>query len=98
MERPGLPPGAWWLPAILWAVGSVVVMMVGFGAATACTTSRSDAECSGIELWAWFGVIAAGLVALLPVSRSLREQATPQWVAAAIGVVFGASVIGMQLV
>jgi hypothetical protein len=98
VERPDIPRGAWWLPAILWAVGSVVVIMVGFGAGTSCTNSRPEGECSAINEWASFGVLAAGLVAVLPMSRAVRQQARPWWFAAGIGGVFAIAVVGMSLV
>ena len=98
MERPDIPRGAWWLPAILWAVGTVVVLMVGFGASTACTTGRPESECSGIDDWAVLGVLAAGLVAVLPVSRAVREQAHPTWIAAAVGVIVSVTVVAMFVI
>jgi hypothetical protein len=98
VERPDLPRGAWWWPAILWAFGFVVVGMVGFGAGTSCTNSRPEAECSAIDDWASFGVIAAGLVAAMPVSRSVREQARPTWISATVGVIVSVTVIAVFVV
>ena len=95
MSRRDPARSAWIVPAVVWAAGFVIVAMVGFGRGTQCTTVRTEGECGAIDDWLWFGVIAAGLVALLPVSRSLREQATPFWVAAVVGLVFVATAIGM---
>lgn len=89
---------AWFLPALVWAVGFVILWMVGFGTGTQCTTTRPERECAAIDDLFSFGVVAAGLVALLPVSRSLREQATPGWLAAIVGVVVVVTVIGMYTV
>ena len=94
MDRRDPTRSAWCIPAIVWAAGLLVLVMLGFGTRTQCTTTRPERECSGVDQWVWFGVIAAGFVALSPVSRSLREQATPWQVAAVVGVVIGASAIG----
>lgn len=89
---------AWFVPAIVWVGGCVILVMVGFGTGTQCTTTHPEAECGAIDEWAWFGVIAAGLVAVLPVSRSLREQVTPLWVAVAVGVLIAVAVMGIILI
>ena len=98
MSRRDAARAAWFVPAVVWAAGLVILAMVGFGRGTQCTTTRPEGECGAIDDWFWFGVIAAGLVALLPVSRSLREQATPFWVAAVVGVVIVVTAIGMSTV
>lgn len=98
MSRPGVDSRAWWLPVVVWAVGFVVIAMAGFGAATNCTTSRPEVECDAIDDWAAFGVVAAGLVAVLPVSRVVREQVRPAWVASVVGAIVAVTVVAMYLV
>ena len=98
MSRPGVDRRAWWLPAVAWAAGVVVIAMAGFGVATNCTTSRPEAECHAIDDWAVFGVVAAGLVALLPVSRVVREQVRLAWIVSVVGALVAVTVVATYLV
>jgi hypothetical protein len=98
VQRPDARRGVWWLPAIVWAAGSVAIVAVGFGTTTSCTTERVETHCDAIGECATFGVIASGLIAMLPVSRSVREAATPTWITVVVGVVVAVAVFGMRSV
>ena len=98
MSRRDPARSAWFVPAVVWVAGFVVLAMLAFGTATQCTTTRPEGECAAIDDWFVLGVIVAGLVAALPVSRSLREQAAPWQVTTLVGVVMAVTVIGMYTV